>query len=66
MCNIYYINIFCIIAIDLPMGVGLKTKSGSYPIWMNKRAIKRAKIVEKRKTRQKNKAKRVGSRPWRK
>ena len=48
------------------MGVGPRKANGSFPVWMNKRAIKKAKAQEKKKARQKNKAKRAGSRPWRK
>ncbi|XP_067935147.1 protein LLP homolog isoform X2 [Watersipora subatra] len=51
---------------ELPMGVGSRTDSGSFPVWMNKRAIKRAKGAEKKKAKQKRKGKRAGSKPWRK
>ena len=47
------------------MNTAPKKANGSYPVWMNQRAIQRAKKAEKKKSKQKKKSMRSGGRPWR-
>lgn len=49
----------------MPMNTAPKKSTGDYPVWMNQRAIKRAKKAEKKKNSKIRKSRTAGRRPWR-
>lgn len=50
---------------EMPMNTAPKNAHGQYPVWMNSRAVKRAKKAEKNKIIKRKRSVKSKSKPWR-